>query len=133
MPKRIISLVLILVIFMGTNTSFAQDFLEISAPSAILMEMQTGKVLYEKNAHEILPPASVTKVMTMLLIMEAIDEKTLNYNDTAPVDTWFTVKFDVSFWKNMRYNGASYTNISLIAPTGSIGLDNVTYTRYGAL
>ncbi|MBE7053234.1 MAG: D-alanyl-D-alanine carboxypeptidase [Ruminococcaceae bacterium] len=81
MPKRIISLLLIILIISGLSTVFAQDVLEISAPSAILIEMQTGKVLYEKNAHDILPPASVTKVMTMLLIMEAIDDGTLKYDD----------------------------------------------------
>ena len=46
--------------------------ISISAPSAILMEKYTGEVLYEKNAHERIFPASVTKVMTMLLIVEDI-------------------------------------------------------------
>ena len=46
---------------------------EISAPSAILMEASTGTVIYEKNGHEQLRPASVTKVMTLLLIFEALD------------------------------------------------------------
>ena len=46
---------------------------EVSAKSAVLMDAATGTVLYEKNAHEALAPASVTKVMTMLLIMEATD------------------------------------------------------------
>ena len=41
--------------------------------SVVLMDVATGSVLYESNAHEPLPPASVTKVITMLLIMEAID------------------------------------------------------------
>lgn len=47
--------------------------LEVSAPSAVLMEKETGTVLYEKDAHAKLEPASVTKVMTLLLTMEAID------------------------------------------------------------
>ena len=42
---------------------------DVSAPSAILMEEATGEVLYEKNAHERLAPASVTKIMTLLLVM----------------------------------------------------------------
>jgi len=54
---------------------------EISAPSAILMEASTGKVLYEKNADERLPPASVTKVMTILLIVEAIDDERIALTD----------------------------------------------------
>ncbi len=51
--------------------------------SALLMEAETGKVLYESNADESLPPASVTKVMTLLLVMEAIDEGRLSLTDTV--------------------------------------------------
>lgn len=49
--------------------------------SALLMEKTTGTILYEKNAHQRLAPASVTKVMTMLLIMEAIDSGRISYDD----------------------------------------------------
>jgi len=56
---------------------------EVPGKSALLMDMATGTVLYEKNAHEKLAPASVTKVMTMLLIMEAIDEGRIGWNDTV--------------------------------------------------
>ncbi len=55
--------------------------LDIKAKSAILIEGSTGKILYEKNSHEKLPPASVTKVMTMLLIMEAIENNRISYDD----------------------------------------------------
>ena len=54
--------------------------LEISAPAAVLMEKETGTVLYEKDAHAKLEPASVTKVMTLLLTMEAIDAGQLSYD-----------------------------------------------------
>ena len=54
----------------------------ISAPSAILMEASTGKILFEKNAHEQRPCASVTKVMTLLLVFEAIESGKLSYDDT---------------------------------------------------
>lgn len=47
--------------------------LEVSAPSALLMEKETGTVLFAKDEHAKLEPASVTKVMTLLLTMEAID------------------------------------------------------------
>ncbi len=56
------------------------DF-DVDAQSAILMDAATGTVLYEKNADEPLPPASVTKVMTLLLIMEAVDSGTLKLDD----------------------------------------------------
>ena len=54
---------------------------EVSAKSAVLMDAATGTILYEQNAHEKLPPASVTKVMTMLLIMEAIDQGKIGWED----------------------------------------------------
>lgn len=59
--------------------------LEIAGKSALLMDMATGTVLYEQNAHEKLAPASVTKVMTMLLVMEAIDSGKIGWNDTVTV------------------------------------------------
>ena len=57
--------------------------LDVPGKSALLMDLQTGTVLYEQNAHERLAPASVTKVMTMLLIMEAIDGGRIGWNDTV--------------------------------------------------
>ena len=54
---------------------------EVSAPSAILMEKETGTVLFAKDEHKQLEPASVTKVMTLLLTMEAVDSGQLNYDD----------------------------------------------------
>lgn len=54
---------------------------EFGAPSCILMEASTGLVLYEENADEALPPASVTKIMTLLLVMEAVDEGRLGWED----------------------------------------------------
>ncbi len=54
---------------------------EVSAPSAILMEKETGTVLFAKDEHKQLEPASVTKVMTLLLAMEAIDGGQLGYDD----------------------------------------------------
>ena len=56
---------------------------EVKAKSAVLMDVHTGTVLCEQNAHEALAPASVTKVMTMLLIMEAIDSGKISWEDTV--------------------------------------------------
>ncbi|MCI1966505.1 MAG: D-alanyl-D-alanine carboxypeptidase [Oscillospiraceae bacterium] len=56
---------------------------EVQAPSAVLMEAQTGKVLYEKNDHEQRACASITKVMTLLLVMEALDSGKIGLNDTV--------------------------------------------------
>ena len=57
--------------------------LDVPAPSAILMEKETGTVLFEKNADERLRPASVTKVMTILLIAEAVDSGALSLDETV--------------------------------------------------
>ena len=57
--------------------------LDVAGKSALLMDAVTGRILYEKNAHEKLSPASVTKVMTLLLIMEAIDSGKIGWNDTV--------------------------------------------------
>lgn len=54
---------------------------EFDCKSAILMEAETGRVLYTQNADEALPPASVTKVMTLLLVMEAIDSGRISLDD----------------------------------------------------
>ena len=54
----------------------------ITAPSAVLMETSTGKILFEKNSHDQRPCASVTKVMTLLLVFEAIDSGKLSLDDT---------------------------------------------------
>ena len=54
---------------------------ELPAPSAVLMEASTGKVLYEKNAHEQRPCASITKVMTLLLVMEGLDSGQIYLED----------------------------------------------------
>ena len=59
------------------------DELTLDAPSALLMEKQTGTVLFAKDEHTPREPASVTKVMTLLLTMEAIDSGALSYDDTV--------------------------------------------------
>ena len=66
----------------GSVRARAAD-LNVAGKSALLMDAATGTVLYEHNAHEPLAPASVTKVMTMLLIMEAIDSGKIGYSDTV--------------------------------------------------
>ena len=57
--------------------------LDVAGKSAVLMDVATGTILYESNSHERLAPASVTKVMTMLLIMEAVDSGKIALTDTV--------------------------------------------------
>lgn len=52
-----------------------------NAKSSILMDVDSGTIIYEKNIHEKVPPASITKIMTMLLIMEAIDQKKISLDE----------------------------------------------------
>ena len=62
-----------------------ENSIGIEAPHAILMEASTGTVLYEKDSHTAQPPASVTKIMTMLLIFEALEDNRIKLEDTVTV------------------------------------------------
>lgn len=87
MSKRIISMILTAIVCLscmsvGVSAAPAEGgTLELSAPSAILIEQTTGNVLFEKNPDERRPLASVTKIMTMLLTMEAIDGGKITLED----------------------------------------------------
>ncbi len=61
----------------------ALDETEITAPSGVLMEAYSGKILFEKNSHDIRACASITKVMTLLLVMEAVDSGKISLSDTV--------------------------------------------------
>ncbi len=61
---------------------------EVDVPAAMLMEATTGTVLFEKNAEEALPPASVTKIMTLLLTMEAIDSGKVTLDDMVSISAY---------------------------------------------
>ncbi len=75
----------VLSFFFFLPTVFALEDLAPNSKSAFLVEVSTGKVLYEKNATEKLPPASMTKVMSMLLIMEAIDSGKIHMDDDVVI------------------------------------------------
>lgn len=67
------------------STKAQDSTMNVEARSALLMEPISGKVLYEKNIHEKFAPASVTKIMTMLLTMEAIDSGKIKFSDKVTV------------------------------------------------
>lgn len=79
MLKKFISIILSIIFFV--SPALATPTLELAAKSAYLIEESTGEVLYAQNEHEQLRPASVTKVMTILLIMEAIDSGKISLDD----------------------------------------------------
>lgn len=64
------------------------NVLDLKAKSAVLMDGASGKILNEKNSHEKLPIASVTKVMSMLLVMEAVDSGKLSFEDKVSVSDY---------------------------------------------
>ena len=78
-------LLAVLLVFLPALPAAALDPGELDAKSALLMEAETGEVLYEMNADESLPPASVTKIMTLLLVMEAVDGGSISLNDSVSV------------------------------------------------
>ena len=80
--KRIGCILLIFILALGMLPLQARAVeLDTAGKSCLLMDVATGTILYERNAHEPLAPASVTKVMTMLLIMEAIDGRKIGWDD----------------------------------------------------
>lgn len=81
--KRLLSLLLALLCMFSLAPTAQAETLAVDAQACILMEKTTGQVLYAVNEHEQLEPASVTKIMTILLVMEAIAEGTLSYEDTV--------------------------------------------------
>lgn len=85
--KRQISYLIITLMFLlSISTAYAkEDKLDISAKSAILLDASSGKIIYEKNIDERLPPASITKVMVMLLAMEDIENGKISLNDEVTV------------------------------------------------
>lgn len=87
--KKVANLIMAIIIaIIPINLSFANEgngVLSISSKSAILMDVSSGQILYEKNAHDKLPPASVTKIMTMLLICEALDSGKITLDDSVQI------------------------------------------------
>ncbi|MBE6067927.1 MAG: D-alanyl-D-alanine carboxypeptidase [Clostridium lundense] len=112
--KKIISKILIgALIFSGVSFSpvkaKAQEEggIQVEAKSALLMEPNSGKILYEKNSHEKLAPASVTKIMTMLLAMEAVDSGKIKFTDKMTVS------------ENAKMKGKN-GNSSMLLETGEV-------------
>lgn len=68
-----------------TSVAFAQEDLAPNSKSAILIEASTGKILFEKNSDEQLAPASMTKIMSMLLIMEAVESGKISLEDSVMI------------------------------------------------
>ena len=85
--KKLLGALPVLVLLLTLCPAWGVE-LPVQAEAALLMEKETGQVLYAKNEHQALEPASVTKVMTLLLVMEAIDRGTLAYDDVVTVSDY---------------------------------------------
>ena len=90
MKKLFSVLTAVLLVFGMSVGAYGEDYsnitdLGLSAQSVILVEASSGSVIYENNSDEKLPPASITKVMTLLLIYEAVRDGKINWDDTVTV------------------------------------------------
>lgn len=89
----------------SVNTDVSEEksnSLNLESGAAILIEQNSGKVLYEHNIHEKLRPASVTKVMTVLLIMEALDSGRISLDDKVPCSENATKMGGSQIWLDVR-------------------------------
>lgn len=77
----------LLAVFIASGIALAVEF-ETPAKSAILLDVKTGQVLWEKNPHEKLAPASMTKIMSLLLAMEAVESKKVSLDDLVSVSSF---------------------------------------------
>ena len=78
-------MLVIIIIFISMNFAFAEPNLDIKAKSALLMDFNTGDILYESNPHEKLPPASITKIMVLLITMESMEKGIIKLSDEVVV------------------------------------------------
>ena len=101
--KNYISIILAFVLLITTLnvqplTANAQDPLDLNAESAILVDGNTGQILYAKNADVALPPASMTKMMTEYLVLEAIDEGKISWDTTTQISDYaYSISANVLF------------------------------------
>ena len=85
-----------------TNTNSVGTDLNLECGGAVLIEQNSGRVLYDHNMHQKLRPASVTKVMSLLLIMEAIDSGRLSYTDKIPCTEEAAAMGGSQIWLDVR-------------------------------
>lgn len=83
--KKIFSLIIMFILIFNSLMCFADSNFDIQAKSAILIDASSGKVIYEKNPHEKLAPASITKIMVLLLAMEALESNKIKLDDKVVI------------------------------------------------
>ncbi|OLS03952.1 D-alanyl-D-alanine carboxypeptidase family protein [Tissierella creatinophila] len=83
MRKRLISFILITIMTMTSIASYAE--IDMKSKSSLLMDSSSGKIIYAKNEHERLFPASITKIMTLLIVMESIENGKITLQDEVQI------------------------------------------------
>lgn len=87
--KKPLILFIVVSLLLGMNVTHAEPgSLDLDVKSAILMDAESGQILYEKNGNEALPPASMTKMMTAYLVLEAIQEGKLSWEDSVKISEY---------------------------------------------
>lgn len=85
---RFISIYLtIMLILLSPNISSSEEVFDIDAKAALLMDFNTGEIIYEKNPHERLAPASISKIMVLLITMESIEEGKISLDDKVVISS----------------------------------------------
>ncbi len=129
--KKLISLITAVIILMGTLTLSSvaanENELDIKAKAAVLVDVSTGQVLYSFNENEKLYPASVTKIMPLLLFMEALDSGKISLTDTVTTSPTAAAKGGSQIWLK---EGEQMTVDELLRAT-AIGSANDACTALG--
>ncbi len=100
--KKILSIIVCLCVIFSSGVLYVsaenKTAVEVKAKGAVLMDATSGKVLFENNAHEKLYPASVTKIMTMLLVAEALEGGKISFSDTVTASADAVSKGGSQIW-----------------------------------
>ena len=129
--KRSLSYALVLLIMMTTFmlqplSTQAKDTLDVEAKSAILVDGETGQILFSENPDEALPPASMTKMMTEYLVWEAIEAGEIDWDTTTQISDYaYSISANDSFSGVGLYQDVDYTVRSLYEAM-AINSDNAT-------
>lgn len=86
MKRKILSIILILSLFFLSSIAYGQ--IDIDAKSALLMDYNTGEIIYKFDEDKLLPPASITKIMTLLIAMEELESSKINLDDEVRISDY---------------------------------------------
>src|SRR5699024_743889 len=88
LKKKLVSISLIILTILTSITVYGDGDIEINSDSALLMDYNSGEIIYEKNMDQKVNPASITKVMTLLLTMEALDSNKIKLSDKVNISEY---------------------------------------------